>query len=67
MSKKQGPASLDRRVFAFQSRDPSLIPSRGNIYRAMAEKMCDFDFSNNSGKLNAIYWFTEKAEFTLSV
>ena len=49
----------------YKSSDSSLIPSRENFFRAMAEKMCDFDFSNYSGEWNATYWNNEKADFTL--
>ena len=64
---KVGPANSDGRASVYQFRDPSSIPSRGNLFCAVAEKMCSIDFPNNSGKWNAIYWNNAKADFTLSV
>ena len=51
-----GSATLDGRAYAYQSSEPSLIPSRENFFWAVAEKIHNFDFSNNSGKWNAIHW-----------
>ena len=50
--KNLGPTSLDGRAITYQSSDLLLHHGR---------KMHEFDFSNNSGKWNTIYYNNEKA------